>query len=60
MDHDGDEYYVKSVELGVVVWTRYRSQAVVFMTEAGAKHYADTHFANRPEVSAGNRVAIQT
>jgi hypothetical protein len=60
MDHGGDEYYVKSVELGVVVWTRYRSQAVVFMTEAGAKHYAAEHFANRPEVSAGNRVAVPT
>ena len=59
MDHDGTEYYVKSIELHVVTWTRYKSQAVVFMTESGASHYVTSHFANRPEVSAGNRVAIK-
>ena len=59
MQRGVDEYYVKEIpESGIVIWTRYRSQALVFLTEAGAKHFIQTNFATRPEVSAGNRVAV--
>jgi len=59
IQHGGEEYYVKKIpKPAVVIWTRYRSQALVFMTESGAKHFVNTNFLSRPEVSAGNRVAI--